>query len=171
MMEEEAFEDLETGRPEALVARTDNGMTRLAIWPTAFMDFKDVMAKKADGGKAEETTIKVAANIKILKGKLKADAGFNIEADGDYEGGKEAFAKAVKDAAGKKMEGDTKKADDKKADDKKAEKKKGGGKKGGLSGMFAGGVPALIITEGEGDNAKVIEIRVIGLNIKKKKGG
>ncbi len=140
-------------------------VTKFEDGKITFIDFKAIMAKKAEGGKAEETTVKVAPNVKVLKGKVNMDGGFTIEADGDFEGGKEAFAKAVKDAAGKKMEGDNKKADDKKAEDKK-----GGGKKGGFGGMFGGGLPAQIITEGEGDNAKVTEIRVFQLNLKKKGG-
>ncbi|HYV39835.1 MAG TPA: hypothetical protein VE988_29365, partial [Gemmataceae bacterium] len=119
------------------------------------------------GGEATDITIVVADNVKILKGKIDIQGGFAggaipIEADGDYPGGKEAFAKAVKEATAKK-------ADDKKADDKKADDKKAGKKVGGFGGMFGGpGVFAHVITEGEGDKAKVVEIRVIDIgNLKK----
>jgi hypothetical protein len=110
--------------------------------------------KKGDKGKAEEITLTVAANAKFNKGKFGEEKG-KIDADGALEGGREAFAKLVKEAAEKKPDPDKK-----------------GGKKGGKGfGGFGGGVFAYIITEGEGEKATVTEIRVIQFGGKKKGGG
>jgi len=130
--------------------------------------FSDVKAGFAKKGEAPETTtLPVASNAKFLNAKFNFDGGFNIEVEGDYPGGKDAFAKAVKEAAAKAA--DAKKADDKKSDDQKAK----GGKKGGFGGGFGAfnGVFAQIITEGEGDKAKVTEVRVIEVKGFGKKGG
>jgi hypothetical protein len=107
---------------------------------TKFEDGK-ITVKKGFGKKAEEKTYTVAANAKFNKGKKGAEKG-KVDADGALEGGKDAFAKMVKEAVEKK---DT-------------TKKFGGG------GLFT-----YIITEGEGDKAQVVEIRV--LPGKKKDGG
>jgi hypothetical protein len=103
------------------------------------------------GGKpAEETSLTLASNVKYLKGKTSfADKKLTIEAAGDLEGGKEAFEKLVKDAA----EAAKKKADT-------TEKKKG-------KGFGGGGVFTQLVTEGEGDKAKVTEIRVVQFGKKK----
>ena len=101
--------------------------------------------KKGEKGAGEAATLSVAANCKFLKAKFNKEE-MKIEADGDLEGGKEAFAKQVKEAAAKKP-------------DENKEKKKGFG---------FGGVFTQIITEGEGDNAKVTEIRVMPAFGKKK---
>lgn len=95
--------------------------------------------KKGDKGGGEAATLSVAANCKFMKGKFNKEE-MKFEADGELEGGKEAFAKRVKEAAAKKP------------DDTGDKKKKFGG---------FGGVFTQIITEGEGDSAKVTEIRVM----------
>jgi len=112
---------------------------------TKYEDGK-VTVKKFDKDKktAEEMTYKVAANVKILKGKFnKTDDGFKIDADGDYEGGKDALVKAVKEAA---------------------DKAKDAGDKGKGKG-FGGGVGAWLVTDGD----TVKEIRVMQGFGKKKK--
>ena len=98
----------------------------------------------------EAVTMTVAANCKFQKAKFNKEE-MKVEADGDLEGGKEAFAKRVKETV------------EKKPDDKKDTEK---GKKGF---GFGGGVFAQIITDGDGDRAKVTEIRVFPAFGKKKK--
>jgi Skp family chaperone for outer membrane proteins len=105
--------------------------------------------KKGDG-KVEPTTLPVAADCKYMKAKFNQEEK-KFETDGALEGGKEAFEKRVKEAAAKKKEA---------GDDAK--------KKKGFGGF--GGVIAQIVTEGEGDKAKVTEIRLTpGFGGKKKK--
>lgn len=94
--------------------------------------------KKGGDKKPEPITLPLAANVKYLKGKTSfADMKLSVEADGNFEGGKEAFEKLVKENAAKKPDPD---------------------KKG--KGFGAGGTFVLIVTEGEGDKAKITEIRV-----------
>jgi hypothetical protein len=111
-----------------------------------FEDGKITFKKFKKGEKGGEAmTLPVAANAKFMKAKFNKEE-MNIEPDGELEGGKDAFAKRVKEAAAKKP-------------DENPEKKK-----------FAfGGVFTQIVTEGEGDNAKVTEIRVFPGFGKKKK--
>src|SRR5262249_3012111 len=102
---------------------------------TKFEDGKDTFKKGGFGKKKdpdaepEEKTLPTAANVKYMKAKFNLEDK-KLEADGELEGGKDAFAKQVKDAA-----------------EKKGDKGKGKGKGFG----FGGGVFAQIITEGEGD--------------------
>ena len=112
-----------------------------------FEDGKITFKKFKKGEKGgEATTLAVAANVKFMKAKFNKEE-MKIEADGELEGGKEAFAKRVKEAA------------EKKPDENKDKKK----------GFNFGGVFTQIVTEGEGDNAKVTEIRVLPAFGKKKK--
>jgi len=102
-----------------------------------FEDGKITFKKFKKGEKGgESTTLPVADNCKFMKAKFNPEEK-KFEPDGDLEGGKEAFAKRVKEAAAKKP------------DD-------GGEKKKKFGGVFI-----QIVTEGEGDNAKVTEIRVV----------
>lgn len=114
--------------------------------------------KKGDK-KPEEMTLALADNAKILKGRFDKEE-MKIVADGALEGGKEALAKRVKDAAEA-----AKKKDADKKDDEKKKKGKGFGF-GGFGGVFAG-----IVTEGEGASAKIVEIRVTPPFGGKKKDG
>jgi hypothetical protein len=114
---------------------------------TKFADGKLTIKKfnREEKKLGEPVTLSVAADCKFLKAKFNKEE-MKIETDGELEGGKEAFAKRVKEAAAKKP------------DDPEKQKK------------FAfGGVFAQIITEGEGDSAKVTEIRVFPAFGKKKK--
>ncbi|MCI0379584.1 MAG: hypothetical protein L0215_18400 [Gemmataceae bacterium] len=105
--------------------------------------------KKGGGGKAEAITLPVAADCKFMKAKFNEEK--KLETDGALEGGKAAFEKRVKEAAAKKKD----------AGDDAKKGKKGFG--------FGGGVFVQIVTEGEGDKAKVTEIRVTpGFGGKKK---
>jgi hypothetical protein len=104
--------------------------------------------KKGAGG-GEPITLTLADNCKFTKGKFDLESKKSV-ADGDLEGGKEGFAKRVKEAAEKKPDPD---------------KAKGKGKGFG----FGGGVFATIITDGEGESAKVTEIRVTNFGGFKKK--
>ena len=110
-----------------------------------------ITVKKFKGKDAppEEVTLNVAPNVKVMKGAFNKDTK-KIDADGDYEGGKDALAKRVKEAADKAKEA------------AKDETKKG-------FGLFGSTVFAGIVTEGEGDAAKVTEIRVSKGFGKKKK--
>ena len=95
-------------------------------------------------------TLAVAADCKFMKAKFNKEE-MKVETDGELEGGKEAFAKRVKESAAKKP-------DENKDTDKKGKK------------FFGfGGVFAQIVTDGEGGNAKVTEIRVFPAFGKKKK--
>ncbi|MCI0641991.1 MAG: hypothetical protein L0Y72_04120 [Gemmataceae bacterium] len=106
--------------------------------------------KKGGGGKAEAITLPVAADCKYMKAKFNQEEK-KFETDGALEGGKAAFDKRVKEAAAKKKDA---------GDDAKKGKK-------GFGGF--GGVIAQIVTEGEGDKAKVTEIRLTpGFGGKKK---
>ena len=113
---------------------------------TKYEDGKITFKKFGKDKKAEETTLKVAANVKIVKGKFnKSDEGFKVDADGDYEGGKDMLVKAVKEAA---------------------DKAKDAGDKGKGKGFgFGGGVGAWLVTDGD----TVKEIRVMQGFGKKKK--
>src|SRR5262249_12804824 len=110
--------------------------------------------EKGAKGKAEEKTLPLAANAKFMKAKFSKD-DMKFVTDGEFEGGREAFEKRVKDA----VAAAAKKPDDKKDDEQKKKK----GKFGGFGGVFT-----QIVTEGEGDSAKITEIRVIGGGKKKK---
>src|SRR3989442_15423008 len=90
---------------------------------------KVTFKKFKKGGKGEEMTLPLATKAKFMKGKFNADE-MKFESDGEFEGGREAFEKRVKEAAAKKPD-----------DDKKDEKKKKG------KGFFGGGVFTQIITE------------------------
>jgi hypothetical protein len=111
------------------------GVTKIDGDKVTFKKFKK-------GEKGEDMTLPLASNAKFMKAKFNEDK--KIEADGEFEGGREAFEKRVKEAVAKKPD-----------DDKKDEKKKKGKGFG-----FGAGVFTQIITEGEGDNAKITEIRV-----------
>ena len=114
---------------------------------TKFEDGKITFKKFKKGEKGgEPTTLTVAANCKFLKAKFNKEE-MKFEADGDLDGGKEAFVKRVKESAAKKPDDGAK----------------------GKKGFGFGGVFSQIITEGEGDNAKVTEIRVMPAFGKKKK--
>src|SRR5262249_1997466 len=105
-------------------------------------DGKVTFTRFKKGEKGEATTLPVDAKCKYTKGKFDFEAKKSV-ADGEYPGGKEGFEKAVKEAA------------EKAKDEKK--------------GKFGGGVFATLTTEGEGDKAKVVEIRVTQFDFKKKK--
>jgi hypothetical protein len=114
---------------------------------TKFEDGKVTFKKFKKGEKAgEPTTLAVADKCKFMKAKFNKEE-MKVETDGELEGGKDAFAKRVKEAAAKKP-------------DDNADKKK---KFGGFGGVFT-----TIVTEGEGDSAKVTEIRVFPAFGKKK---
>jgi hypothetical protein len=98
---------------------------------TKFEDGKITFKKFKKGEEPVEGTMQVAKKAKFMKGKFnKSDDKFVIEADGELEGGKEAFAKRIEEAVKMKK------------------------------GKFGGGLFAQIITKGEGDKARVTEIRV-----------
>jgi len=105
---------------------------------TRFDDGK-MTVKKSKGTETEEVTLKVADNVKIVRGKVNMNTK-KIEASEAYEGGKEALAKQVKSTA------------------EQVKKWTEEGKKG-----FGLGVFASIVTEGD----KVTEIRVTGGGKKK----
>ena len=90
--------------------------------------------KKSKGTETEEVTLKVADNVKIVRGKMNMNTK-KLEAGEAYEGGKDALAKQVKETA------------------ERVKKWIEEGKKG-----FGLGVFASIVTEGD----KVTEIRVTG---------
>ena len=106
---------------------------------TKFEDGK-MSAKKSKGTEPpEEVTLKVAENVKIVRGKVNTNT-MKIEAGEAYEGGKDALAKQVKETA------------------ERVKKYIEEGKKG-----FGLGVFASIVTEGD----TVTEIRVTGGGKKK----
>jgi hypothetical protein len=104
---------------------------------TKFEDGKITVNKGGGGGPTEKLVLTVDAKCKFMKAKRK-DGGKGFEANGELEGGKEAFAKQVKDVADKKEKG------------------------------IFGGVLTQIITTGEGAKATVTEIRVIAFAFPKK---
>jgi len=140
----------------AVVACVAFGVAMAEEFTASITKFEDgkVTFKKIQfgkGGKAEESTLPVASTVKYMKAKRNKEDK-KVETDGNLEGGKEALEKLVKEAAPKKV------------DDKDKDKKK----KGGFPG-FGGGVFAQVVTEGEGDKAKITEIRVFPAFGKKKK--
>ena len=106
---------------------------------TKFEDGKMSVKKSKGTEPPEEVTLKVADNVKIVRGKVNKDT-MKIEAGEDFEGGKDALAKLVKETA------------------ERVKKWIEEGKKG-----FGLGVFASIVTEGD----KVTEIRVTGGGKKK----
>jgi hypothetical protein len=103
---------------------------------TKFEDGKITVTKFKKGEKSEPETIRVSKKAKFMKAKFNFEEK-KVEVDGELEGGKEAFAKRVEEAAKAKGKG------------------KGKGKGFGFPGVFA-----QIVTTGEGDKARVTEIRV-----------
>ncbi len=106
---------------------------------TKFEDGKMTVKKSKGTEPPEEVILKVADNVKIVRGKVNKDT-MKIEAGEAFEGGKDALAKQVKETA------------------EKVKKYIEEGKKG-----FGLGVFASIVTEGD----KVTEIRVTGGGKKK----
>ena len=106
---------------------------------TKFEDGKMTVKKSKGTEPPEEVTLKIADNVKIVRSKMNMNTQ-KIEAGEDYEGGKDALAKQVKETA------------------EKVKKWTEEGKKG-----FGLGVFASIVTEGD----KVTEIRVTGGSKKK----
>lgn len=106
---------------------------------TKFEDGKMSVKKSIGTEPPEEVTLKVADNVKIVRGKVNNDT-MKIEAGEAFEGGKDALAKQVKETA------------------ERVKKWTEEGKKG-----FGLGVFASIVTEGD----KVTEIRVTGGGKKK----
>lgn len=106
---------------------------------TKFEDGKMVVKKSKGSEPPDEVTLKVADNVKIVRGKANINT-MKIEAGEVIEGGKEALAKQVKETA------------------VRVRKYVEEGKKG-----FGLGVFASIVTEGD----KVTEIRVTGGGKKK----
>ncbi len=106
---------------------------------TKFEDGKMVVKKSKGSEPPEEVTLKVADNVKIVRGKANINT-MKIEAGEVIEGGKEALAKQVKETA------------------VRVRKYVEEGKKG-----FGLGVFASFVTEGD----KVTEIRVTGGGKKK----
>ncbi len=101
---------------------------------TKFEDGKMTVKRSKGTEPPEEVTLKVADNVKIVRGKVNQDT-MKIEAGEAFEGGKDALAKQVKETA------------------ERVKKYIEEGKKG-----FGLGVFARIVTEGD----KVTEIRVTG---------
>ena len=101
---------------------------------TKFEDGKMSVKKSKGTEPPEEVTLKVADNVKIVRGKVNMDTK-KIEAGEAFEGGKDALAKQVRETA------------------ERVKKYIEEGKKG-----FGLGVFASIVTEGD----KVTEIRVTG---------
>jgi len=96
---------------------------------TKFEDGKITFTKFKGKEKGEAETMRVAKKAKFMKAKFNIEEK-KIEVDGELEGGRDALAKRVEEAAKKK-------------------------------GKFGfGGVLAQIVTAGEGDKARVTEIRV-----------
>ena len=101
---------------------------------TKFEDGKMSVKKSKGTEPPEEVTLKVADNVKIVRGKVNMNTK-KIEAGEAFEGGKDALAKLVKESA------------------ERVKKYIEEGKKG-----FGLGVFASIVTEGD----TVTEIRVTG---------
>ena len=101
---------------------------------TKFEGGKMTVKKSKGTEPPEEVTLKVADNVKIVRGKMNMNTK-KLEAGEAYEGGKDALAKQVKETA------------------ERVKKWTEEGKKG-----FGLGVFASIVTEGD----KVTEIRVTG---------
>jgi hypothetical protein len=101
---------------------------------TKFEDGKITVKKSKGTEPPEEVTLKVADNVKIVRGKVNKDTK-KIEAGEAFEGGKDALAKQVKETA------------------ERVKKYIEEGKKG-----FGLGVFASIVTKGN----TVTEIRVTG---------
>jgi hypothetical protein len=106
---------------------------------TKFEDGKMTVKKSQGTEPPEEVALKVAENVRIVRGKVNRET-MKIEAGDAYEGGKDAFAKQVKETA------------------EQVKKWTEEGKKG-----FGLGVFARIITDGD----TVTEIRVTGGSRKK----
>lgn len=106
---------------------------------TKFEDGKMSVKKSKGTEEPEEVTLKVADNVKIVRGKVN-NATMKIEAGEAFEGGKDALAKQVKETA------------------ERVKKYIEEGKKG-----FGLGVFASIVTDGD----TVTEIRVTGGGKKK----
>ena len=106
---------------------------------TKFEDGKIAVKRSKGAEPPEEVTLKVAEDVKIVRGKVNPST-MKIEAGEDFEGGKDALAKQVKETA------------------ERVKKYIEEGKKG-----FGLGVFAVIVTEG----GKVIEVRVTGGGKKK----
>jgi hypothetical protein len=106
---------------------------------TKFEDGKMSVKKSKGTEPPEEVILKVADNVKIVRGKVNKDT-MKIEAGEAFEGGKDALAKLVKETA------------------ERVKKYIEEGKKG-----FGLGVFASIVTEGD----TVTEIRVTGGGKKK----
>ncbi len=106
---------------------------------TKFEDGKMTVKKSRGTEPPEEVTLKVADNVKIVRGEVNNDT-MKIEAGEAFEGGKDALAKLVKETA------------------ERVKKYIEEGKKG-----FGLGVFASIVTEGD----TVTEIRVTGGSKKK----
>jgi hypothetical protein len=119
------------------VALSDEFVGRITKFEDGKITFTKVKFGDPDA-KPEEQTMRVAKKAKFMKAKFnKEDKKF--EADGELEGGKEAFAKRVEEAKTKK-------------------------------GKFGPGLIAQIITTGEGEKARVTEIRIFAFKFKKKDG-
>jgi hypothetical protein len=106
---------------------------------TKFEDGKMSVKKSKGTEPPDEVTLKVADNVKIVRGKVN-NVTMKIEAGEAFEGGKDALAKLVKETAGRVK--------------KYIEEGKNG---------FGLGVFASIVTDGN----KVTEIRVTGGGKKK----
>lgn len=98
---------------------------------TKFEDGKITIRKGGGGGPPDIVVLTVDAKCKFMKAKRNND-NKKFEADGELEGGKDAYARQVKDVADKIDKG------------------------------IFGGVFTQIITTGAGDKATVTELRVIG---------
>ncbi|MFT3878949.1 MAG: hypothetical protein QM703_04725 [Gemmatales bacterium] len=106
---------------------------------TKFEDGRMIVKKSKGTEPPEEVTLKLADNVKIVRGKMNMNTK-KLEAGEAFEGGKDALAKLVKETA------------------ERVKKWTEEGKKG-----FGLGVFASIVTEGD----KVTEIRVTGGGKKK----
>ena len=121
------------------VANTSAAADEFVGFITKFEDGKMSVKKSKGTEPPEEVTLKVADNVKIVRGKVNMNTK-KIEAGEAFEGGKDALAKQVKETA------------------ERVKKWTEEGKKG-----FGLGVFASIVTEGD----TVTEIRVTGGSKKK----